>query len=233
MGYPDNDVVEPVVFDLDGVLVDSEPVWEHIRRGLVEEHGGSWTSEVQSRLMGMSTAGWADYLSRLVLGLTPQQTARVVIDRMRNSYAERVPYLPGALDALARIGAHRPLGLASASPRELIDSLLRRPELAGRFAVTVSADEVGHGKPEPDVYLAVTEKLAVPPSACVAVEDSSNGVLAAAAAGLAVVAVPQHRYPLAPNARAHAALVLASLDELTVDVIAQTARHDPAGGRPE
>jgi HAD superfamily hydrolase (TIGR01509 family) len=225
-----SDQAAAIVFDLDGVLVDSEPVWEDVRRGLVEERGGSWSSDVQSRLMGMSTAEWADYLSQLDVGLTPEQTARAVIDRMRSRYAEQVPYLPGALDALARTAALAPLGLASASPRELIDSLLRRPELAGRFAATVSADEVGHGKPAPDVYLAVTEKLAVAPGACVAVEDSSNGVLAAAAAGLAVVAVPQQRYPLSPTARMQAACVLGSLDELTIDVITQSVRSNLGEG---
>ncbi|HEV7899742.1 MAG TPA: HAD family phosphatase [Planosporangium sp.] len=213
-------MVDAVVFDLDGVLIDSEPVWEQVRRAYVAEAGGRWLPDSQQRLMGMSTSEWARYLSEdLGVGRPPEVVAAEVIDRMARRYAEELPLLPGAAEAVRRMGEQWPLGLASSSPSRLIETVLRATGLAPRFAVTMSTEEVSRGKPAPDVYLAVAGKLGVAPGTCVAIEDSSNGLRAAHAAGMRVVAVPHPAYPPQPDALALADLVVTGLDELTVDAL--------------
>lgn len=214
-------IVDAVVFDLDGVIVDSEPVWEEVRRELVAECHGRWLPDSQSRMMGMSTAEWSSYLSReLGVDLPPEEAADAVIARMAGRYAGHVPVLPGAPEAVRRLAARWPLGLASSSPPRLIDVVLDRTGLADLFAVTLSTEEVARGKPAPDVYLVVAQRLEVAPHRCLAVEDSTNGLRSAHAAGLRVVAVPRPEFPPEPDALAVAARVLASLDLLTETLIA-------------
>jgi HAD superfamily hydrolase (TIGR01509 family) len=217
-------MIEAVVFDLDGVLVDSEPVWEQVRRQVVAEHGGHWAPDAQQRLMGMSTGEWARYLGEdLGVGLPPETVAAEVIDQMKARYAEHVPFMPGAVDAVRRLAARWPLGLASSSPPVLIGAVLDGAGLRDCFAVAMSTEEVAHGKPAPDIYLAVTGRLGRPPRRCAAVEDSANGLRSAAAAGLRVIAVPHPRYPPGADALGLAALVLPSLTELTTGAVAQLA----------
>jgi HAD superfamily hydrolase (TIGR01509 family) len=217
-------MIRAVVFDLDGVLVDSEPVWEQVRRGLVAERGGHWAPDAQRRIMGMSTQEWARYLSEdLGVGLPPEQVAELVIDRMAARYSEHVPLLAGAADAVQRMGARWPLAVASSSPPRLIDTVLRLAGLRSCFSVVMSTEQVARGKPAPDIYLAVTAGLGFPPPDCAAVEDSSNGLRSAAGAGLRVIAVPQPQYPPDAEALARASLVLPSLDELTTDAVAALA----------
>lgn len=214
--------VDAVVFDLDGVLVDSEPVWESVRRAFVAERRGRWLPDTQRRLMGMSTAEWSRYLSaELGVGLPPAEVAGAVIGRMVARYDERLPLLPGAVEAVRRLAEGWPLGLASSSPRRLIDAVLERAGLAGCFAATVSTEEMARGKPAPDVYLAATERLTVAPARCAAVEDSSNGLRSAAAAGVRVIAVPRPEFPPDPDALALATRTLDGLDELTGELLAE------------
>jgi HAD superfamily hydrolase (TIGR01509 family) len=213
-------VIEAVVFDLDGVLVDSEPVWEEVRRDVVASYGGHWNPDTQDRLMGMSTAEWSAYLSAdLGVRLPPAEVAKVVVDAMALRYREHLPLLPGAVDAVARMGARFVLGLASSAPRSLIDTVLDASGLRSSFAAVRSTEEEARGKPAPDVYLTVAAQLGVRPSACAAVEDSSNGLRSAAAAGMTVIAVPRPAYPPAADALASARLALSSLTELTVDAV--------------
>jgi HAD superfamily hydrolase (TIGR01509 family) len=209
-------MIDAVVFDLDGVLVDSEPVWERVRRGLVAERGGHWAPDAQRRLMGMSTPEWARYLSEdLGVGLPPAEVATLVIDRMAASYREHLPLLPGAVDAVRRLAARWPLGLASSAPAALIGTVLESAGLRPCFQVTMSTEQVPHGKPAPDIYLAVTARLGCAPADCAAVEDSSNGLRSAASAGLRVIAIPHPKYPPDPDALAATSLVLPSLADLT------------------
>ena len=209
-----------VVFDLDGVLIDSEPVWEQVRHGFVRERGGRWPDDAQTRLLGMSTAEWASYLSAdLGVDLPPDEVADVVIDRMAARYADRLPLIPGADDALRRLAARWPLALASSSPRRLIDSVLAAAGWGELFEATVSTEEVGRGKPAPDVYSEAARRLGRIASACTAVEDSSNGMRSAAAAGMRVIAIPRPQYAPAPDALKLAALVLTSLADLTVAAV--------------
>jgi len=218
--------INAVVFDLDGVLVDSEPVWEQVRRGLVAERGGHWSPDAQRRIMGMSTPEWARYLSEdLGVGLPPDQVAALVIDRMVARYQEHVPFMDGSVDAVHRFAARWPLGLASSSPPRLIETVLQSVGLRDRFQVVMSTEQVHHGKPAPDIYVAVTAELGRPPHDCAAVEDSSNGLRSAAAAGLRVIAIPHPRYPPDPDALALASLVVPSLAELTTGAVAALAKN--------
>ncbi len=208
------------MFDLDGVLIDSEPVWEQVRRDVVASHGGHWAADAQDRLMGMSTAEWSRYMSSgLGVRLPPRQVAEVVIAAMAARYREHLPLLPGAVDAVRRMAARWPVGLASSAPRSLIETVLDAAALRPVFAATVSTEELARGKPAPDVYLAAAARLRVAPEACAAVEDSSNGLRSAAAAGYAVIAVPRPAYPPADDALASARLVLPSLAGLTVPAV--------------
>jgi HAD superfamily hydrolase (TIGR01509 family) len=209
-------MIEAVVFDLDGVLIDSEPVWEQVRRQVVAENGGHWPADAQRRLMGMSTGEWARYLSEdLGVGLPPQTVATIVIERMASRYNDQLPLMPGAVDAVRSLAARWPLGLASSSPPSLIETVLDAASLRSSFVTALSTEQVAHGKPAPDIYLAVADQLGHQPERCAAVEDSSNGLRSAAAAGLHVIAIPHPRYPPDPDALELASVVLTSLTELT------------------
>jgi HAD superfamily hydrolase (TIGR01509 family) len=214
--------IQAVVFDLDGVLIDSEPVWERVRKEVVAELGGHWMPDTQRRLMGMSTREWARYLTE-ELGVrgSPDEVASIVIDRVIDTYRRHLPLLPGAVEAVRRTAARFPLGVASSSPPQIIASVLGQAGLTGAFRATASSDEVAHGKPAPDVYLLAAERLGVDPAASIAIEDSSNGIRSAAAAGFTVVAVPRPQYPPEPDALSKAALVLASLEELDLRALQQ------------
>jgi len=146
--------------------------------------------------------------------------ARLVIRAMAGQYRHHLPLLPGAVDAVRRMAARWPLGLASSSPPALIHTVLTTAQIAPLFKAIVSTEEVPQGKPAPDVYLTAATRLGVDPARAVAVEDSSNGLRSAAAAGLHVVAVPRPEYPPAADALAAAQAVLKDLDELTVDLVA-------------
>lgn len=213
-----------VVFDLDGVLIDSEPVWEEVRREFVAARHGRWLEDTQQRLMGMSTNEWSSYLSHdLGVGLPPDAVAAAVISRLRRRYEQQLPLLDGAVDAVRRLHAHWPLGLASSSPRELIDVVLDRAGLRPYFKVTLSAEEVGRGKPAPDIYLEVAHRLGADPRRSVAIEDSTNGIRAALAAGMRVIAIPWPQYPPDPMVLAQASDVLRSLRELTPETVQAAA----------
>src|ERR1700682_3320441 len=162
--YPVPMTIEAVVFDLDGVLIDSEPVWEDVRRGLVSEQGGQWLPDTQRKLMGMSTAEWCRYLSvELGVHMTPKEVADEVIRRMAERYSSSLALLPGAFEAVQRLSRRWRLGLASSSPTELIRVVLGRAGLADYFGIAVSTEEVARGKPTPDVYLAAAGRLEVAP----------------------------------------------------------------------
>lgn len=213
--------ITAVVFDMDGVLIDSEPVWERVRREYVAEKGGRWLPDTQKRLMGMSTGEWSEYLSGgLGVGEPPQRVADDVIERMAAHYDRSVPLLPGAVAAVQRMSENWPLGVASSSPRTLIDTVLGRTGLIEFFDVILSTEEVDRGKPAPDVYVAVADFLRKESTDCAAVEDSSNGLRAAHAAGMRVIAAPRPEYPLDPDARALADQVIDGLDELTSALVA-------------
>ncbi|MET8426085.1 HAD family phosphatase [Nocardia sp. NPDC004860] len=212
-----------IVFDMDGVLIDTEPIWEEVRRAYVEEMRGRWLPDTQERLMGMSTAEWSRYLSEDLLDghRTPDEVAEDVITRMAARYGDHLPLMPDAVDTVRRLAGIHTLGLASSSPRRLIDVVLDRMGVTDLFAATVSTEEVARGKPAPDGYLEAAARLGIDPDACVAIEDSSNGLRAAHAAGMTVIAVPHPKYPLTVDALALAAYVADSLKEITPELMAE------------
>jgi HAD superfamily hydrolase (TIGR01509 family) len=209
-------VIEAVVFDLDGVLLDSEQVWDEVREELVKERGGRWHEQAQTEMMGMSSVEWSRYMhDELDLPEPPEEISAEVVQRLDEVYRKRLPLIDGAREAVERLAAHWPLGLASSSNREVIDLVLDLSGLAGFFRVTVSSEEVPRGKPAPDVYLEAARGLGVPPERCAAVEDSHNGIRSAKAAGMRVIAIPNQHYPPGEEALALADVTLGSLAELT------------------
>jgi HAD superfamily hydrolase (TIGR01509 family) len=209
-------VIEAVVFDLDGVLLDSEQVWDDVREQLARERDGRWSDRAQRDMMGMSSPEWSAYMHDTVgLAESPEEINDEVVRRLLARYRERLPLLPGALGAVRRLAAGWPLGLASSSNRPVIDAFLDAADVRDLFAATVSSEEVGRGKPAPDVFLEAARRLGVDPARAAAVEDSANGIRSAHAAGMRVVAIPNAHYPPEDDALALADVVLGSLDELT------------------
>jgi HAD superfamily hydrolase (TIGR01509 family) len=209
-----------VFFDLDGVLVDSERAWDAARRAVVEQAGRSWRDGATETMMGMSAPEWARYMhDELGVPLAPDQISDRVVARLLAGYEQRLPLLPGAVAAVRRLAERWPLGLASSANRPVIDAVLSLSGLADSFAATVSGDEVAHGKPAPDIYLAAARQLGVDPARSAAVEDSSNGLRSAAAAGMLVIAVPNEDFPPAADALALAAASVGSLDQLTPELL--------------
>ena len=213
-------MVDAVVFDMDGLLLDSEAVWDEVREGLVRERGGRWHDGAQRDMMGMSSKEWSWYMhDELGLAEPPEQINAEVVRRMQERYREALPVIPGAPEAVKRLAAAFPLGLASSSNRPLIDLALAGMGVDDLFRTTVSSEEVGRGKPAPDVYLETARRLGVNPSRAAAVEDSHNGILSARAAGMRVIAVPNPSFPPGDEALAAADVVLGSLDELDPSVV--------------
>jgi HAD superfamily hydrolase (TIGR01509 family) len=212
--------LEAVVFDLDGVLIESESVWDGARRAVVAETGGRWRDDATRAMLGMSAPEWSRYVrDELGVPLEPDEINARVVAHVLDRYRDDLPLLPGAVAAVRRLAARWPLGLATSSNRPVIDAVLEAAGVSDCFAVTVSGDEVARGKPSPDVYLEATRRLAVKPADAAAVEDSSNGLRAAAAAGMVVIAIPNREFPPSEDALALADLVLGSLDELTPDAV--------------
>ena len=213
-------MIDAVVFDLDGVLVESEQIWGEARRELTAELGGRWTNRAQHDMMGMSSVEWSRYMhDELGISLPPEPISDEVVRRLERLYRERLPLLPGAREAVDRIAAGWPLAVASSSNRPLIELVLEIAGIADRFAVVVSSEEVARGKPAPDVYLETARRLRVSPARIAAVEDSENGLRSAIAAGMRVIAIPNREFPPPETTLHEADVVLGSLAELTPDVI--------------
>ena len=207
--------IEAVVFDLDGVLIDSEHIWPEVKEQVVREGGGQWHDRAQADMMGMSSVEWSRYMHD-VLGLSdaPEKIDAEVVRRMLAIYAEHVPLIDGAVEAVQRLAGRLRLGLASSSNRSVIDAVLSDAGIDACFEVTVSSEEVARGKPAPDVFLEAARRLGVTPSRCAAIEDSGNGIRSAYAAEMHVFAIPNPRYPPPDQALALADVVLGSLGEL-------------------
>lgn len=218
-------MIQAVIFDMDGLLVDSEPVWDDARRSMAGEAGTRWTADDHQAVMGVSTQEWADYMiGRLELDLSRDEVVDEIIGRMVATYRSGIPYFAGAVEAVDLAAAHHRVALASGSHPALIEAVMADEAMAGKFEVVISADEVSAGKPAPDVYLAAAARLGVPPADCICLEDSGNGILAGVRAGMAVIAVPDPRFPPPTKVLRQADLVLTSLSELTPRHLAQTGQ---------
>lgn len=219
--------IRAVIFDLDGVLIDSEERWARAKEAVVRETGGRWKPAASHAMLGMSSPEWSRYLhEELGVPLAREEINRVVVARMLEDYRRDLPLIEGARDAVRRLAARWPLALATSSNREVIDIVLEASGLAEAFAVTVSSEEVARGKPAPDVYLEAAARLGVASGDAAAIEDSTNGLLAAHAAGMAVVAIPNRAFPPSEEALAVADVVLGSISELTPAVIEALGQTD-------
>jgi HAD superfamily hydrolase (TIGR01509 family) len=213
-------VIDAVVFDMDGVLVDSEHVWDEVREQYALATGGTYSERATRDMMGMSSVEWSRYMAE-TLGVpgTPEEINDAIVGRMLERYGDAPPLIPGAVDAARRLGRRWPLAIASSSNPELIEVVLRAAGLAELFRVAVSSQEVARGKPAPDVYLEAAVRLAIEPKSCAAVEDSHNGIRSAKAAGMRVVVFPNIHFPPDDDALAMGDVVISSLDELTVELV--------------
>ncbi|HEY6771517.1 MAG TPA: HAD family phosphatase [Solirubrobacterales bacterium] len=217
--------IAAVIFDLDGVLLDSETAWVEVKRELTEESGGHWQERARLDMLGMSSLEWSRYMhDELGVPVSPEEISSEVADRVLQRYRERLPLLPGAVEAVTSLARRWPLGLASSSNRSVIDLALEEAGLAGDFTATVSSEEVERGKPAPDVYLEAARRLDVAPGECVAIEDSTNGIRSAHAAKMAVIAVPNADFPPEPDALALADQELDSLERLSLERVSDLAR---------
>jgi HAD superfamily hydrolase (TIGR01509 family) len=208
-------MIAAIIFDLDGVLIDSEAVWDSVREQVTRETGGRWHERAQQEMMGMSSLEWSRYMhEHLGVPMAPEEISALVIERIAERYRQDLPLLPDAVETVRTLAERRPLGLASSSNRPVIDLVLELTALAPCFRISVSSEEVGRGKPAPDVYLEAARRLRVEATRCAAVEDSTNGIRAAKAAGMLVAVVPRPDFPPAADALECADLVLDSLAEL-------------------
>lgn len=196
-----------VVFDLDGVLVDSEHLWEQGWVRNADDHGYAWTDADTAACQGSSVPEWGAYLGERTGQSGPDAAADVVGGVVAAYRAGRVALLPGARALVEAVAARVPVALASSAPRAVIEVVMDTMGLRPFFRATVSSAEVARGKPSPDVYAEAVRRLGIDAASSYAVEDSGNGVRAAAAAGLAVLAVPTDRYPLDADAAGRALTV--------------------------
>jgi HAD superfamily hydrolase (TIGR01509 family) len=210
-----------VIFDLDGVLVDSEVVWDDARRELAQETGTTWREDAQRAMMGMSSAEWSRYmLEQLGVPLSAEEISARVVERVEHHYRDDLPLIRGAREVVVSLAGHWPLAIASSANRSIIDLVLELAGLAGCFQATVSSEEVPRGKPAPDVYLEAARRIARDPASCVVVEDSANGLRAGAAAGMRAIAIPNRAFPPGKEALESADVVLRSIEELRPEVVA-------------
>ena len=213
-------MIEAVIFDMDGVLIESEQLWDTTREELTLERGGNWHAEAQRTMMGMSSMEWSHYMhDDLGVPDDPEWISSEVVRRLANGYRAELPVIDGAVEAVRRLADRWPLAVASSSNRPLINLVLELTGLEACFRATVSSEEVSRGKPEPDVYLAAASGLGAKPKACAAVEDSSNGILAAANAGMRVVALPNTEFAPGQEALSRADIVLMSIKDLSVETL--------------
>jgi HAD superfamily hydrolase (TIGR01509 family) len=214
-----------VIFDLDGVLIDSEGVWNDARRELVQEGGGTWTEDAQRAMMGMSSVEWSRYIrDELGVAMSAEEISAAVARRVEGLYRRQLPLLPGARRAVVSLAARFPLAVASSANRPVIDLALRLAGLTQFFRAEVSSEEVARGKPAPDVYLEAARRISVAAARCAAVEDSANGLRAAAAAGMSVIAIPNREFPPDKAALALADVVLPSIEHLSPRVVTALER---------
>lgn len=213
-------IQEWVIFDLDGTLIESEQVWRDVRHAFVVEHGGRWLDGAQDKMIGMRTTEWARYMhDDLGVAMAPEAIAEQVVNTVAHALAKHVPVLPGANEALARLAAAFPLGLATSAARPVAETALAVTGWAKFFKVVVSADDVARGKPAPDVYLRALQLMGADPRRTAAIEDSANGIRSAHAAQLAVIAIPNREFPPDREALSLARCVLDTIADLKVDTV--------------
>lgn len=216
-------MIKAIVWDMDGLLIDSEPVWNEARKRMAAEHGvHDWNQQDHFNVMGVSTAEWVNYMiQRIGLTMPPTEVETAIINHMVAIYNEEIPFRPYAVEKIAWAASKYPSCIASGSPRQLIDLVSADPRVAPYMQFTLAADEVGIGKPDPAVYLEAAKRLGIAPEHCVCLEDSPNGVLSGYRAGMKVINIPDPEMPLTAEQAHYAHVVLSDLGEFTAEVIAE------------
>ncbi|MGK2877937.1 MAG: HAD family hydrolase [Solirubrobacterales bacterium] len=208
--------VEAVIFDMDGVIVESESLWGRAREDLVKETGGRWGAGAQEAMMGMASHEWSVYVrDELRVPMSAEEISREVVARLEALYREDLPLIAGSAAAVHAASEHWPVAIASSSNRELIDLVAELAGIGSALRTTVSSEEAGRGKPAPDVFLMAANQLGTDPAGCVVIEDSANGIRAGVAAGMKVIAAPNRDFPPSPDALELATLVIDRVADLT------------------
>ena len=207
--------IEAIIFDMDGLLIDSEPIWDQARAKMAARAGKTWNHQDHLNIMGVSTDYWVQYMmDRLELNSTKQEVQEEVIQQMVSLYKKEIPFRPYAVEAVRWAAQRYPTALASGSPPQLIEMVTQSASLKGCFKVVVSSDEIGVGKPDPTIYLETARRLGFAPENCLCIEDSAFGVLSGHRANMYVINVPDPKFPLSVEQANYANLVLGSLGDL-------------------
>lgn len=217
--------IEAVIFDMDGVLVDSEVYWAASREEFAGEIGKTWAHDDHQAVMGRSTVGWAQIMQeRLGVDMTIAQIIADMKRRMIAHYEERLPVRPGAVEAVRLAAQHYRVALASGSPTEIIRWVTELTGLDQVFEVMVFGDDIPNGKPAPDIYLEALRRLGVAPEAAVGVEDSANGIRALKAAGMYAIAAPSPMFPLSAEILRLADTKIDSLEDFSLALVQAISR---------
>jgi HAD superfamily hydrolase (TIGR01509 family) len=212
--------IKAVIFDMDGVLVESETYWWKSRVEFAAEIGKAWTDADHRRAMGRSTIEWAELMKeRLEIDMSLEAIIEDVKSRVMAHYEEHMPSRPYALEAVAGIAREFRVGLASGSPTVLINHVLRLTGLDQVFETVVYGDEIPNGKPAPDSYLHALKVMGVAPDEAAGIEDSSAGVRALVNAGMYTVGAPMPEFPLPADIVALCDRVIVSLDQFTPELV--------------
>ena len=213
-------MIKAIIFDMDGLLIDSEPKWDQARADMAKRLGKSWDRKDHEAVMGVSTEEWAIYMrDTWNIDMSLEDIVEEIVSRMRDYYREQIPFRKNALASVELAAEHYRAALASGSERSLIDIVTTSDELAGKFEVVLSADQVERGKPHPDVYLETAKRLRVEPEYCLCLEDSKNGMLAGLNAGFKVIGIPDKEFPVDEEVLDRVDVVLDSLDAFTLKLI--------------
>jgi HAD superfamily hydrolase (TIGR01509 family) len=213
--------VRAVVFDMDGVLIDSEVIWRQVRKDYAAEIGQVWTETDQMDMLGRSTPDWSALMrERLrITHLSAADLAQEILGRVQDAFARDLPQRPGAAAALQALAQRYPMALASGSPRPLVESAMRITGFAPYFRSILCGDDVQHGKPHPEIYLRSLHKLGVEPEQAAGVEDAPNGLRALRAAGMWAVAAPCPEFPLDAASHALGHVHISTLEDLNVALL--------------
>lgn len=212
--------IKGVIFDLDGLLVDSEPAWNEVRTRVAARYNVRWNSDDHRHVMGVSTKFWTTYMiERLGCSLSPEQMQRLVIDELVSLYSEKIPFFPGAINVIQEVSARYPCGIASGSPTQLVNIIASYPPIKHCFKAAVSSDDIQSGKPEPDIYLAVARAIGIRAEDCACFEDSDNGILAGKNAGMRVIAIPDPRFPPKQSIIDQADIIIPSLADFNMSLL--------------
>lgn len=213
--------IDAVLFDMEGVLVDSEPYWYQSRQEFARDHGKVWTEADQRQAMGRATTSWAALMQeRLGVAMSVDDIIADMKARIIAHYEQHLPVRPGALEAVRLAASRYRVGLASGSPTVVIERVMELTGLNRVFEVIVYGDDIPHGKPAPDIYLAACTRLGVEPGRALGIEDSANGIRSLKAAGMYAIAAPSPGFPLPPEIVQMADRQIFSLEDFTLELVA-------------